>query len=280
MSSHQSCKNCRERQEELLESGDGSQVICYCYDGLTDEELTQLKLEEVFADEVTSLVLNEIQEAFSPVGDQFGNDEGSRLKIDEDISNSSQLEEVFAGSSRCKTSDVSCNDGVCADPTSSDDYVAANPPTQSRHYTTPNNEAVGKSKQPPAIKKRVNDSSKLSMVGFEPPIKKRLFPADDEFNTCLKLSSTIRKWRKIPENVVFQVLGVEIKGAGENPYIANLQSDDGDVFMVWIRPRIYNQLSMYDMTKKIVYIKSLGLKPCKSDPMKKYFDFAIIAKDL
>ena len=58
---YQSCKICRERQEDLLESGDGSQVICYCYDGLTEEET-----EEVFADEVTAVVLGEIKEAFLP----------------------------------------------------------------------------------------------------------------------------------------------------------------------------------------------------------------------
>ena len=92
MSSHQSCKNCWERQIELLESGDGSQVICYCLDGLTDEEI---------ADEVTALVLSEIEEAFPAGGGQLEiDDDETRLKIDENGSNSSQLEEVFARSSR------------------------------------------------------------------------------------------------------------------------------------------------------------------------------------
>ena len=43
MSSHRSCKSCRDRQEDLLESGDGSQVVCLCYDELSDEEIQQLK---------------------------------------------------------------------------------------------------------------------------------------------------------------------------------------------------------------------------------------------
>ena len=106
-------------------------------------------------------------------------------------------------------------------------------------------------------------------------------PTDSEFNECLKsmpYSSNIRKWREIPLNVIFRVLGVDIRGASECPYIANLQSEDGDIFMVWIRPRIYKQLKVYDMEEKCVYIKSHGLKPCKKDPLKEYFDFSIIAK--
>ena len=145
---NRSCKSCRERQEELLECGAGTQIVCLCYDDLNDEEILQLENGDGSADEPTA-----------------------------DI------------------------DGVCAEidePTTSDEYVVANPSTQSSAdnvllCTTPNNEAVGKSKQPPAIKRKPNDSSKLSAVSFQPPIKKRLFPADDEFNTCLKSSSTIRK---------------------------------------------------------------------------------------
>ena len=71
---------------------------------------------------------------------------------------------------------------------------------------------------------------------------------------------------------------MDIRGDSECRYIANLQSEDGDIFMVWIRPRIYKQLKMHDLEEKRVYIKSLGLKPCKENPQKMYFDFSIIAK--
>ena len=47
---NRSCKSCRERQEDLLECGDGSQVICQCYDGLADEEIRQLENDETSAD--------------------------------------------------------------------------------------------------------------------------------------------------------------------------------------------------------------------------------------
>ena len=72
---------------------------------------------------------------------------------------------------------------------------------------------------------------------------------------------------------------MDIRGDSENPHIANLQSEDGDIFMVWIRPRIYKQLKVHDMEEKCLYIKSHGLKPCKEDPLKMYFDFSIIAKE-
>ena len=41
-----SCKKCLERQEELLEEGDGSQVVCLCHDEISDEEMQQLQIYE------------------------------------------------------------------------------------------------------------------------------------------------------------------------------------------------------------------------------------------
>ena len=224
---NRSCKSCCERQEDLLECGDGSQVICQCYDGLADEEIRQLENDEASADEVST--------------------DSEYLMVD------------------------------ATTQSSADDILFC---------TTPKNGTSGKSMQPPPlIKRKSNDSSKLSSDNFQPLIKKQLFqgdfPTDSEFNECLKsmpYSSNIRKWREIPLNVIFRVLGVDIRGDSKNLHIANLQSEDGDIFMVWIRPRIYKQLKMHDLEEKRVYIKSLGLKPCKENPQKMYFDFSIIAK--
>ena len=47
---YQSCKSCRDRQEDLLESGDGSQVVCYCYNDLTDDEICKLEISEEVSD--------------------------------------------------------------------------------------------------------------------------------------------------------------------------------------------------------------------------------------
>ena len=270
MSSHQSCKSCRERQEELLESGDGSQVICLCYEGLTDEEMEQLKLEEVFADEVTALVLSEIEEAFLPAESQLEIDErllnSARPKIDENATDSSQLEEVFAESSQCKTDEVSSIDNI------------------SLPLTTPKNEVNdNKNAHPSAPMKR---KSKLASNNVEPELKKRLFhepfPTDEEFTKCtrsMNYPNKIMKWRDVLPNKIYRVLSIEIKGSSENPYMATMESEDGNIFKVWIRARIYDQLKIYDMEKKCVYIKSYGLKPCKKDPLKQYFDFSVIAKD-
>ena len=142
MSSHQSCKNCWERQNELLESGDGSQVICHCLDGLTDEEI---------ADEVTALVLNEIEEAFPSGGGQLEiDDDETRLKIDENGSNSSQLEEVFAGSSQCETDVL--------------------PRTTPKNMVIANKNAH--SRAPSRKKKKVTESFKLASSNVEPMPKK------------------------------------------------------------------------------------------------------------
>ena len=263
---YQSCKICRERQEDLLESGDGSQVTCYCYDGLTEEET-----EEVFADKVTADVLGEIKEAFLPAVGQLEIDEellnSTQLKIDENANNSSQLKEDFAESSRCKTDEVSNILKPC---------------------TTPKNvENVNKNVLPSApLKRKVSDSSKLTSINVEPELKKRLFhepfPSEEEFSKCarsMNYSNEIMKWRNVPPNKIYRVLSIDIKGSSENPYIAMMESADGNIFKVWIRARIYEQLKIYDMKKKCVYIKSYGLKPCKKDPLKQYFDFCIIAKD-
>ena len=152
---YQSCKICRERQEDLLESGDGSQVICYCYDGLTEEET-----EEVFADKVTADVLDEMKEAFLPAVGQLEIDEellnSTQLKIDENANNSSQLKEDFAESSRCKTDEVSNILKPC---------------------TTPKNvENVNKNVLPSApLKRKVSDSSKLTSSNDEPELKNDFF---------------------------------------------------------------------------------------------------------
>ena len=50
MSSNQSCKNSRERQEDLLDCGDGSLVICLCYDELGNEGTSELKIDETSTD--------------------------------------------------------------------------------------------------------------------------------------------------------------------------------------------------------------------------------------
>ena len=41
-----------------------------------------------------------------------------------------------------------------------------------------------------------------------------------------------------------------------------------------------NKHKDFDITKKCVFIKSNGLKPCKNSLLKQYFDFDIIIKDL
>ena len=267
MSSHQSCKNCWERQNELLESGDGSQVICHCLDGLTDEEI---------ANEVTALVLSEIEEAF-PAGEGQLDDDETRLMINENGSNSSQLEEVFAGSSQCQTDEISLPRTTPKTTTPKTTTAKTTPKTTTPKTTNKNAHSRTSSK-----KRKVSDSFKLASSNVETKLKKRLFhepfPTDEEFTKCER-SMNIMKWRNMPLNKIYRLLSLEIKGSSENPYMATMKSKDGSIFKVWIRARIYDQLKIYDMEKECVYIKSYGLKACKGDPSKHYFDFSVIVKE-
>ena len=52
--------------------------------------------------------------------------------------------------------------------------------------------------------------------------------------------------------MIFQVLAVEKKGAGFNPFMAYLCSKSGEIFDVWIRPRIYQKLKIHDLSEKKV----------------------------
>ena len=221
---------------------------------MTDEEID---------DEVTAFVLSEIEEAFPSGGGQLEIDE-IRLKIDENGSNSSQLEEDFAGSSQCES------DEVFLPRTTPKNAVITNKNTHSR--------------APSRKKKKVTESYKLASSNVEPKLKKRLFhepfPTDEEFSKCersITFPHEIMKWRNVPLNTVYRVLSIEIKGSNENPYMATMKSKNGSIFKVWIRARIYDQLKIYDMEKECVFIRSYGLKPCRADPLKQYFDFSIIS---
>ena len=89
----------------------------------------------------------------------------------------------------------------------------------------------------------------------------------------------ILKWRQLQENKIFQVLAVmEDKGMEFNPFSARFRSRSGEILEVWIRPQIYNKLKIYDLSERKIYIKSLGLKPYKSNPEKNYFDINIMTR--
>ena len=65
----------------------------------------------------------------------------------------------------------------------------------------------------------------------------------------------ILKWRDLELNKIFRVPYMEKKGYVENPNIVNLQTEEGEVFKVWIGPGTYEELRNYDLEEKIVFIK-------------------------
>ena len=111
----------------MREGGDGSQVVCYCYDDLIDDEIC-------------------------------------RLEISEEVSDISQV-------------------GANEDPTNGE-FVVINTTTQATANTillptTPINETSNKSKQPPSIKRKSDNLSKLSSDNFQPkPLCQESFPTD------------------------------------------------------------------------------------------------------
>ena len=242
---------------------DGSQVIRHCLDDQTYEEI---------GDKVRTLVFNEIEGVFLSGRGQPEIDDGAQPKINENGNNSSQVEEVFGGTSRCEIEEVSSISLPC---------------------TTPKNTVIANKNdhlKAPSKKRKATESPELATSNVEPKLKKRLFhesfPADKEFSKCersMNFPNEIMKWRNVPLNTIYHVLSIEITGSNGDPYIhpyiATMKSKSGNIFKVWIRERIYDRLKNYDMEKKCVYIRSYGLKPCRGDPSKQYFDFSIIVKE-
>ena len=104
------------------------------------------------------------------------------------------------------------------------------------------------------------------------------FPEEGEFDNVR--NEVIRKWRDIPTNIAYQVIDMKKVGKAVKEFnVASLRSKENEQFKVWLTPRISDKLQKYDLEIKALFIKSFGLKPCKSSS-KNYFDFSIVAKDL
>lgn len=229
-----SCKKCLERQEELLEEGDGSQVVCLCpLDEISDEAMQQFQIPE------DSSSTSQIEDSVDPDNVEFA------ISTTQSSTSNSSLRTPQLGEKN-----------------------------------------VGKM-QPPSLKRKRTNFSIISTEEFQPSLKRQLFlgsfPSNEEFNECLKSATPsypIRKWKELPLHHIFKVNSLNLQGAGFNPYVAELLSQGEEIFKVWVNERIYNRLKDFDLAKKCVFIKSNGLKPCKNNSLKQYFDFDIISKDL
>ena len=150
---------------------------------------------------------------------------------------------------------------------------------------TPKTRAV--IKQPIAAKRKAQPISKLTYADDDDDeenynVKKKLFstsfPEEGEFDNVR--NEVIRKWRDIPTNIAYQVIDMKKVGKAVKEFnVASLRSKENEQFKVWLTPRISDKLQKYDLEIKALFIKSFGLKPCKSSS-KNYFDFSIVAKDL
>lgn len=209
MDSFSMCKSCESQQEALLEAGDGSQVQCECYDGLDEDEITEI-----------------IQKEKDSIGESSSNMEKS---ISFDV--------------------------------------------------TPKTEMIIQNMAP--MKRKNKTLSRLTEDENQPVIKKRLFessfPSDEEFEEIRRHGSII-KWRNIPLNIIFQVINLEKVGKEAKEFnCITLRSKEGNVIKSWISSRILQQLQMQYCEGKSFFIKSFGVKACKSSS-RNYFDFTIIVK--
>ena len=64
--------------------------------------------------------------------------------------------------------------------------------------------------------------------------------------------SIIRHLRDAEVDQTLWLLCMEKKGCTENPNVVNLQTEEGEVFKVWIGPGTYEELRNYDLEEKIV----------------------------
>ena len=76
--------------------------------------------------------------------------------------------------------------------------------------------------------------------------------------------SIIRHSRDVEVGKIFRLLSMEIKGCAERPNVVNLEAGEGEVFKVWIGLGTYEELRIYDLEEKIVFIKFDKVSTCCS----------------
>ena len=233
------CKMCELHQNYLLEMGDGSQVVCRCVE---EEEEDQLTISETQNSE-------DLPVSSSGVG--ASNQATSFDSCIADSSSSLNITHKSASSSASIDDTSTCNE-FCSPVPTIDVSLA------------------------PGLKRKSSSASKLNddVVGAPPSMKKQLvFPDEEEFDKLLV------PWRDIEVNTTFHVVKIGTMGKGFNPYFAELISKNGENIRCWILSRIYRDLQCFNLSESNVFIKSLGLKVCKGDESKKFFDYRIISKE-
>ena len=117
--------------------------------------------------------------------------------------------------------------------------------------------------------------------------KKRKFLTADRFAelATVKLRrkiAPIKKWRQLKEKTPFAVLQIhsmEVASANrkrkQTSFYAELRTEDGEMFNVWITEIIHQELLKYALEHGDVYIMALGMATSKSTGHE-YHNFAVV----
>lgn len=134
----------------------------------------------------------------------------------------------------------------------------------------------------PMVGKSSNDATTTTTRN-----RKRNFLTADRFAelATVKLRrkiAPIKKWRQLKERIPFAVLQIHsmevasIKGKKKQPsFYAELQTEDGEMFNVWITEIIRQELLKYNLEHNDIYIMALGTATSKRTGHE-YHNFAVV----
>ena len=117
--------------------------------------------------------------------------------------------------------------------------------------------------------------------------RKRKFLTADRFAELASVKlrrkiAPIKKWRQLKERIPFAVLQIhsmEVASTNrkrkQTSFYAELQTEDGEMFNVWITEIIRQELLKYDLEHGDVYIMALGMATSKSTG-REYHNFAVV----
>ena len=117
--------------------------------------------------------------------------------------------------------------------------------------------------------------------------RKRKFLTADRFAELASVKlrrkiAPIKKWRQLKERIPFAVLQIHSmevastnKKRKQTSFYAELQTEDGEMFNVWITDIIRQELLKYNLEHSDVYIMALGMATSKSTG-REYHNFAVV----
>ena len=117
--------------------------------------------------------------------------------------------------------------------------------------------------------------------------RKRKFLTADRFAELASVKlrrkiAPIKKWRQLKERIPFAVLQIhsmEVASTNrkrkQTSFYAELQTEDGEMFNVWITEIIRQELLKYNLEHGDVYIMALGMATSRSTG-REYHNFAVV----